>query len=139
MCCGWCRIPKRSMFVVLAFVRRTHTYLLPFSPTPLFSIKKAASMAFSKATLDYTYILFLIHYIFYELWEDDLTEISYYLFFSFLAIPHLHSCCKRKLYCMSVILFAGNCSKKVRGSKLGLQQNKCLSEVLLPLILNQIG
>ena len=38
-------------------------------------------MAFSKATLDYTYILFLIHYIFYELWEDDLTEISYYLFF----------------------------------------------------------
>ena len=61
------------------------------------------------------------------------------IFFSFLAIPHLHSCCKRKLYCMSVILFAGNCSKKVRGSKLGLQQNKCLSEVLLPLILNQIG
>ena len=129
MCCGWCRIPKRSMFVVLAFVRRTHTYL----PFPLFSIK-AASMAFSKASLDYTYILFLIHYIFYELWEDDLTEISYYLFsFSFLAIPHLHSWCKRKLYCMSVILFAGNCSKKVRGSKLGLQQNKCLSaEVLLP-------
>ena len=62
-----------------------HSYIPStfFSHTTIFYKKKAASMAFSKASLDYTYILFLIHYIFYELWEDDLTEISYYLFFFF--------------------------------------------------------
>ena len=140
MCCGWCRIPKRSMFVVLAFVRRTHTYLLPFSPTPLFSIKKGRKYGLFEG-LSWLYVHLIsntLHFLWnMRRWFDGNFLLP--IFFSFLAIPHLHSWCKRKLYCMSVILFAGNCSKKVRGSKLSLQQNKCLSEVLLPLILNQIG